>query len=84
MVVTGRPGQWLPVSWPTTVRDLTPLTDEQADELISALDSNLSESERAAVRARCDGVPFYLEQVVGGMSDGDGPHPSSRENDRLS
>ena len=44
------------------------LTDEQTDALITALDPDLKADERAAVAARCDGVPFYIEQVVAGLS----------------
>ena len=49
--------------------DLAPLTDEQTDELIIALDPALTADERAAVAERCDGVPFYIEQVVAGLSE---------------
>ena len=38
------------------------------DALITALDPGLSADERAVVAARCDGVPFYIEQVVNGIS----------------
>ena len=68
VVVTGRPGQWLPVDWPVKVIDLDPLTKDEADTLIAALDPNLSAHARAAVADRCDGVPFYVEQVVGGLT----------------
>jgi class 3 adenylate cyclase len=68
VVVTGRPGQWLPVHWPVKVIDLDPLTKDEADALIAALDPNLSAQARAAVADRCDGVPFYIEQVVGGLT----------------
>jgi tetratricopeptide (TPR) repeat protein len=43
------------------------LTDEEADELIVALDPTVSDEERATVLRRCDGVPFYIEQVVAGL-----------------
>ena len=69
VVITGRPGGWLPASWPVRVFDLAPLTNGQADELISALSPGLSANERAAVAGRCDGVPFYIEQVVAGLSE---------------
>ena len=71
VVVTGRPGPWLPAHWPVTVIDLDPLTEDETDTLIAALDPNLSEQARAAVAVRCDGVPFYLdlEQVVGGLTE---------------
>ncbi|MDT7722885.1 MAG: hypothetical protein QOE94_3896 [Mycobacterium sp.] len=68
VVMTGRPGEWLPETWPHNAFDLMPLTDEQTDELIIALDPGLSVDKRAAVSARCDGVPFYIEQVVAGIS----------------
>ena len=69
VVVTGRPGGWLPAGWPVTVFDLTPLTDQQADALIRVLDPALSADERALVVDRCDGVPFYIEQVVAGVTE---------------
>ena len=47
--------------------DLTPLTAAQSDELIRALDPTVSPEECASVRGRCDGVPFYIEQVVSGL-----------------
>jgi len=37
VVVTGRPGQWLPVDWPVKVIDLDPLTKDEADTLIAAI-----------------------------------------------
>jgi class 3 adenylate cyclase/tetratricopeptide (TPR) repeat protein len=69
VLVAGRPGGWLPAGWPVKVFDLEPLTDEQTDELIVALDPTLGPDDRAAVRERCDGVPFYIEQVVGGLTE---------------
>ena len=67
-VITGRLGEWLPTEWPHTLFDLAPLTDEQTDALITALDPDLKADQRATVAARCDGVPFYIEQVVAGLS----------------
>lgn len=67
IVITGRPGDWLCGDWPATVFDLMPLTDEQTDSLISALNPDLEADERQAVGARCDGVPFYIEHVVAGL-----------------
>ena len=69
VVITGRPGGWLPAGWPVKVFDLAPLTDEQTDALITALNPGLTADERAAVAGRCDGVPFYIEQVVAGLSE---------------
>ncbi|HEV7422707.1 MAG TPA: adenylate/guanylate cyclase domain-containing protein [Mycobacterium sp.] len=66
-VLTGRDGSWLSGEWPVKVFDLTPLTDEQSDELIVALDPTVTADERISVRGRCDGMPFYIEQVVSGL-----------------
>jgi class 3 adenylate cyclase/tetratricopeptide (TPR) repeat protein len=69
VVVTGRPGGWLPAGWAVTVIDLKPLTEHQTDTLIATLDPSLSADDRAAVAERCDGVPFYIEQVVEGVTE---------------
>ncbi len=66
-VLTGRDGNWLSGEWPVKVFDLTPLTAEQSDELIVALDPTVTDDERVSVRGRCDGMPFYIEQVVSGL-----------------
>jgi class 3 adenylate cyclase/tetratricopeptide (TPR) repeat protein len=66
-VLTGRDGNWLSGEWPVKVFDLGPLTDEQTDELIVALDPTVTADECVSVRGRCDGMPFYIEQVVGGL-----------------
>ena len=50
MVIDRTAGAWLPAGWPVKVFDLQPLTDEQADTLITALDPSLSAEDRAAVR----------------------------------
>jgi class 3 adenylate cyclase/tetratricopeptide (TPR) repeat protein len=63
-VVTARDSGWLRDGWPVTVCDLAPLTTEQSDELILALDATVTEQQRVQIRDRCDGVPFYIEQVV--------------------
>jgi class 3 adenylate cyclase/tetratricopeptide (TPR) repeat protein len=67
VVLTGRDGSWLPSQRQVKRFDLAPLTDEETDELIVALDPTVSDEERATVRRRCDGVPFYIEQVVAGL-----------------
>jgi class 3 adenylate cyclase/tetratricopeptide (TPR) repeat protein len=64
VVLTGREGDWLRTDWPVTLFDLAPLTDEQSDALINALDPSVTDAQRAAIRSRCDGVPFYIEHVV--------------------
>jgi class 3 adenylate cyclase/tetratricopeptide (TPR) repeat protein len=65
VVLTGREGDWLRTDWPVTLFELSPLTDEQSDALINALDPSVTDAQRAAIRSRCDGVPFYIEHVVG-------------------
>ena len=65
VVLTGREGDWLRTNWPATLLELSPLTDEQSDTLINALDPSVTDAQRVAVRNRCDGVPFYIEHVVG-------------------
>jgi class 3 adenylate cyclase len=67
VVITGRDGSWLGEDWPVKLFDLKPLSDEECDELIQALDPTVTAEECASVRRRCDGVPFYIEQVVGGL-----------------
>ncbi len=67
VVITGRNGDWLSSDWPAKVFDLSPLTDEQVDALVRALDPTVTADECAAVRERCDGIPFYIEQVVSGL-----------------
>ena len=64
VIVTGRDENVTSDDWPATVFDLRPLSDEQSDELIVALAPRVSAEKRAAVRARCDGVPLFIEQVV--------------------
>jgi class 3 adenylate cyclase/tetratricopeptide (TPR) repeat protein len=66
-VLTGRDGSWLSGAWPVKVFDLTPLSDEQSEALIVALDPTVTADECASVRGRCDGMPFYIEQVVSGL-----------------
>jgi class 3 adenylate cyclase/tetratricopeptide (TPR) repeat protein len=70
VVLTGREGVWLRSDWPVTVFDLAPLTDEQSNALIEALDPSVTDAQRAAIRGRCDGVPFYIEHVVGELDAG--------------
>ena len=67
VVATGREGDWLPTGWPAMLFDLAPLTEEQCDTLITALDPTVTDAQRTAVRSRCDGVPFYIEHVVAGL-----------------
>lgn len=72
VVITGREGNWLNEQWPAKVFDLSPLSDEQTDELVLALDPRIAPEQCAAVRARCGGVPYYIEQVVNGLESDPG------------
>jgi class 3 adenylate cyclase len=67
VALTGRDGPWLRTDWPVTLFDLTPLTDQESDALIEALDPTVTDTQREVVRQRCDGVPFYIEHVVAGL-----------------
>ncbi|MGB3486406.1 MAG: adenylate/guanylate cyclase domain-containing protein [Mycobacterium sp.] len=44
--------------------ELTPLRDDEADQLIHALHPQLAAAARRAVQERCDGIPLYIEEVV--------------------
>lgn len=78
VVLTGRDGDWLRTQCPVKLFELAPLSDEQSDAPIDALDPAVSDAQRAAVRRRCDGVPFYIEHVVAGL-DGAGHEPQVPE-----
>ena len=71
VVITGRDGAWLPEQWSAKVFDLLPFSDNQSDELTRALDPTVSPEDCAAVRARCGGIPYYIEQVVGALAPAD-------------
>ena len=64
VVLTGRPGGGLPSGLPAAAFDLKALSDEQTYALIAALNPVLPADDRAAIAGRCDGVPFYIEQLV--------------------
>ncbi len=67
VVITGREGDWLQAHWPAEVFELAPLTADQSDALIAALNATVPETQRIAMRQRCDGVPFHIEHVVAGF-----------------
>jgi len=69
VVLTGRDGPWLQNDWPITTFELSPLSDEESDRLIDALNPTVTDAQRAAVRRRCDGIPFYIEHVVAGLDE---------------
>jgi class 3 adenylate cyclase/tetratricopeptide (TPR) repeat protein len=69
VVLTARDVSSLPNLTGVEVFQLAPLSAEETDELITALDSTLSADERAEVCRRCDGVPLYIEEVVTKMHE---------------
>jgi class 3 adenylate cyclase len=69
LVLTARPGDWMPDDWPVTPVELEPLDEDDAAEMAGAVNPALSAEQRAAVVARCDGVPFFIEQVAAGSSE---------------
>ncbi|WP_424746263.1 hypothetical protein [Mycobacterium sp.] len=77
VIATARPGRWLREGWPVKVFELAPLSDQETDELVAALDASLNHDQRAAVRQRCDGVPFYIEQVVATLDAADDVVPET-------
>jgi class 3 adenylate cyclase/tetratricopeptide (TPR) repeat protein len=64
LVLTGRDDSWLQDDWPITTFELKPLTTAESDALITELAPRATAAQRAVVRRRCDGVPFYIEHVV--------------------
>jgi class 3 adenylate cyclase/tetratricopeptide (TPR) repeat protein len=64
VVLTAREIGSLPTIPELKIFQLAPLTTEETNELIVALDPTLSDDDRTEVARRCDGVPLYLEEVV--------------------
>ena len=71
-VLTGRDGTWVRKNWPVNVFELKPFTDAESDTFVAALNPAVTDAQRAAVRSRCDGVPFYIEHVVATLDSADG------------
>jgi class 3 adenylate cyclase len=69
VVMTARELASLPDSSKAQVFALTPLTDDETDQLISALHPEMSAPNRNVVRRRCDGVPLYIEEVVAKLKE---------------
>jgi class 3 adenylate cyclase len=69
VVVTGRDGCTFRNLSGFKTFQLAPLTADETDQLITALDPTLSADERAEVQRRCDGVPLYVEEVVTKMHE---------------
>lgn len=64
VVMTNR----VPMSLPDTARaqvfELEPLSDDEANQLITALHPEVRADEQHAIRRRCVGIPLYIEEVV--------------------
>jgi len=69
VVLTGREVTSLPNMPQVKMFHLSPLSDRETDELITALDPTLSADERSEVRHRCDGVPLYIEEIVSKLDE---------------
>ena len=69
VVMTSRELDSLPKSSASEVFELGPLTGEQTDQLVKALDPEMSDRERGEVLRRCDGVPLYIEEVVAKLKE---------------
>ncbi|MGH3598086.1 MAG: ATP-binding protein, partial [Mycobacterium sp.] len=67
VVITGREHASLPDI--LQVFDLQPLTDKQTEQLIFTLDPAMTPEARSEVRRRCDGIPLYIEEVVGKIKE---------------
>jgi tetratricopeptide (TPR) repeat protein len=62
-----------PMSLPGTARaqvfELEPLSDDEADQLITALHPGVRADEQRAIRQRCVGIPLYIEEVVAKLKE---------------
>ncbi|MGP4056888.1 ATP-binding protein [Mycobacterium sp. 4D054] len=67
VVITGR--TLPPLGDRVTEFSVQPLDEAEADELVGKLQPELSGDARRAVRARCDGIPLYIEEVVARLKD---------------
>ncbi len=68
VVMTSRELASLPDS-SVSVFDLAPLSDEETDRLVTALNPEMPAHDRSDVVRRCDGVPLYIEEVVAKLTE---------------
>jgi class 3 adenylate cyclase/predicted ATPase len=64
VVMTNRVRMSLPDTARAQVFELKPLSDDEADQLITALHPGVRADEQHAIRERCVGLPLYIEEVV--------------------
>jgi class 3 adenylate cyclase/tetratricopeptide (TPR) repeat protein len=69
VVMTSRAPIPLPGTARTQVFELRPLSDDEADQLISALYPEVRVDEQRAIRQRCIGIPLYIEEVVAKLKE---------------
>lgn len=69
VVMTSRTLSALPQSGRVQLFELSALSDEESDQLISMLHPAMPALARTAVRRRCDGVPLYIEEVVAKLKE---------------
>ncbi len=63
IVMTSRSANSVPGGDRVARLDLLPLTDPEAEQLILAVHPDATPEARAAVLRRCDGVPFFIEEI---------------------
>jgi class 3 adenylate cyclase/tetratricopeptide (TPR) repeat protein len=76
VVITGRKLPQLGDT--TTVFEVKPLGNADADKLVRALHPLLTAEARSTVQKRCDGIPLYIEEVIAKLKEqpSDLPGPS--------
>jgi class 3 adenylate cyclase len=78
VVMTNRVRMSLPDTARAQVFELKPLSDDEADQLITALHPEVRADEQRAIRQRCVGIPLYIEEVVAKLKE----QPSDASNSR--
>lgn len=69
VAMTGRDPATLPQGPHVKTFHLTPLSEDESDQLIVALHPKMTAGARKSVRRRCDGIPLYIEEVVAKLKD---------------
>jgi class 3 adenylate cyclase/predicted ATPase len=64
IVMTNRNRMSLLANARAQILELEPLTDDEADQLITSLHPDVRPDEKRAIRQRCVGLPLYIEEVV--------------------
>jgi class 3 adenylate cyclase len=69
VVMTNRTPMSLPDNARAQVFELKPLSDDEADQLITALHPEVRADAQRAIRQRCVGIPLYIEEVVAKLKE---------------